>query len=199
MCFLSASPGLGCLKLPKIVCPWGAGSGVAVFTHGGGCIVWWKSRLQSKPSRWDSWRGSLRAEGVGLAVFRDCVVPWKFPDALSWLFLSCRTTPQGAPYKRVGTYISRKVRKVGLLESPNEENFRKFWSKRWSFERWRRAILLQEPGEFFYPSGIGDLQSPEHTTSTKTQFLFEKMQLRSWILKLKTYVSATKCGRMKRL
>ena len=43
------------------------------------------------------------------------------------------------------------------------------------------------------------LLSPEHKTSAKTHFLFEKMQLRSWTLKLKTYVSATKCGRMKRL
>ncbi len=72
------------------------------------------------------------------------------------------------------------------------EVFRKFYSERWSFERWRRAILLQELGEFFYPSLIGDLLSPEHKTSTKTQFLFERMQLRSWIFKLKTYVSAAK-------
>ena len=92
-----------------------------------------------------------------------------------------------------------KVKKDGILESPKVEVFRKFYSKRWSFERWRRAILLQEPGEFFYPSLIGDLLSPEHKTSTKTQFLFERMQLRSWILKLKTYISTTKCGRMKRL
>ena len=92
-----------------------------------------------------------------------------------------------------------KLKKDGILESPKVEVFRKFYSKRWSFERWRRQILLQEPGEFFYPSLKGDLLSPEHKTSTKTQFLFEKMQLRSWTLKLKTYVSATKCGRMKRL
>ena len=45
-----------------------------------------------------------------------------------------------------------KVKKDGILESPKVEVFRKFYSKRWSFERWRRAILLQEPGEFFYPS-----------------------------------------------
>ena len=31
------------------------------------------------------------------------------------------------------------------------EVFRKFYSKRWSFERWRRAILLQESCEFFLP------------------------------------------------
>ena len=90
--------------------------------------------------------------------------------------------------------------------------------KRWHFgvgEQWKffreilqkdgrlnvrnEQILVQEPGEFFYPSCIGDLLSPEHKTSTKTQFLFERMQLRSWILKLKTYISTTKCGRMKRL
>ena len=32
------------------------------------------------------------------------------------------------------------------------EVFRKFFSKRWSFERWRRAILLQEPDKSFFTS-----------------------------------------------
>ena len=107
---------------------------------------------------------------------------------------ACHSAPQQG-----GTNLAHKVKKDGILESPKVEVFRRFISKRWSFERWRRAILLQEPGEFFYPSLIGDLLSPEHKTSTKTQFLFERMQLRSWILKLKTYISTTKCGRMKRL
>ena len=42
----------------------------------------------------------------------------------------------------------------------------------WTLEL--RAILLQELGEFFYPSLIGDLLSPEHRTSKKQNFCSEK-------------------------
>ena len=75
-----------------------------------------------------------------------------------------------------------KVKKDGILESPKMEVFRKFYSKRGSFERWRRAILLQEPGEFFYPSFVGDLLSAEHKTSTKTQFLLDNFGVGFWRL-----------------
>ena len=51
----------------------------------------------------------------------------------------------------VSREVNRNVRKVGVLESPKVDFFRKFYSKRWSFERWRRAILLLEPGELFLP------------------------------------------------
>ena len=92
------------------------------------------------------------------------------------------------------------VKKDGILESENSGIFiREILEKDGRLNVRNEQILLQELGEFFYPILIGDLLSPEHKTSTKTQFLFERMQRRSWILRLKTYIPNTKCGRMKRL